>query len=248
MERTEGSTVSSPADREPARPVTAGQRITRVVVPPLAAGLIAATWLTCRSTWLRREVVLDATARGQRFIMAFWHSRLYFMRYAHVRGRLVAMISSHQDGEVVARTMACFGHEAVRGSSTRGGGRALRDAVRVAREGADLAITPDGPRGPARVAKPGAVELARVTGLPILPISLAYSRSKVLRSWDGFEVPLPFARVAFAYGDLTWCGSDAKPAERDAASSQLESTLDALTDECRAEVGLPPWRAADRLR
>lgn len=227
-----------------ADPGTSGggpSRATLALAPPLAAALIRALWATARVTWIRREIVEGLVARGQQYVMAFWHSRLLLMRYAYSGRRLAAVISAHGDGELIARTMARFGHAAVRGSSTRGGSRAMRDALRFARDGGDLAITPDGPRGPARRAKIGAIEMARWTGLPILPISLAARPARELGSWDGFEVPVPFARVAVAYGEPLWCGRDDDEGRREALRQRLEERLDALTNECRAAVGLEPW-------
>jgi hypothetical protein len=185
-----------------------------------------------------------AAASGRPHVMAFWHSRLMLMQYAHRGRKLAAMISRHGDGELIARTMARFGHAAVRGSSTRGGSRALREAVRWIEGGGDLAITPDGPRGPARAVKPGAVTLARLAGAPIFPVSLAMGRSVALRSWDGFEVPLPFGKVAIAYGELLPCPREAGDPEVEDLCRELARRLDALTDECRAAVGLPPWPVA----
>jgi hypothetical protein len=210
----------------------------------MAAALIRLTWATSRVTWIRREVMDEAAREGRHLIMAFWHSRLLLMQYMHGGRPLAAMISRHGDGELIARTMARFGHSAVRGSSTRGGSRALREALRWTQSGGNLAITPDGPRGPARVAKPGVVDLARLTGLPVYPMSLAAARAAHLRSWDRFEVPLPFGRVALAYGAPLTCPRDAGPDRVLALAAELARRLDALTDECRLALGLPAWPAA----
>lgn len=214
----------------------ASRRLLATLVPPAAEILIRATWASSRVTWIRPEIVDGMLARGEPFILAFWHCKLFLAQYA-LRGRNVtALISRHGDGELIARTMARFGHCAARGSSTRGGTQALREAIRLARGGESIAITPDGPKGPARQAKPGVLEIARATGLRILPISLAASWTRRLASWDRFEVPLPFGRIAVAYGDPLACPEDAGDADREALRRELEARLDALSTECERRV------------
>jgi hypothetical protein len=229
---------------EPAHPPTARRRqLLRAVAPPLTAGLISLLHRTARVEMRRREVLRAVHERGGRFVMAFWHSRLLLVRHVHPGGRLAAVISRHGDGELIARTMARFGHAAARGSSTRGGSQALREALRLAAAGWDLAITPDGPRGPARIVKPGVVELSRLTGLPVVPVSVAARPALHLSSWDRFEVALPFARVVHACGEPIECPREAGPDERLELRRRIGRRLDELTDECRGALGLPPWEA-----
>jgi lysophospholipid acyltransferase (LPLAT)-like uncharacterized protein len=103
------------------------------------------------------------------------------------------LISRHQDGEIIARIISRFGHRAVRGSSTRGGALALRELIRLGRSGADLVVTPDGPKGPRQVAKIGVVQLAKATGLPIVPLAFSCSKKNTLRagigSWSRIHGP-----------------------------------------------------------
>jgi lysophospholipid acyltransferase (LPLAT)-like uncharacterized protein len=209
----------------------------RAVVPPLAATLIRATWASCRVTWIRRPILEDLLRDGTPFILAFWHSRLWFMPHAVLGKSVTAFISASEDGELIARTMARLGHGAARGSSTRAGDRAFRTALRVARAGGSLAITPDGPKGPPCVVKPGVVELARATGFPILPCSLAHAHALRLRSWDRFEVPAPFSRVAIAYGAPRLVARETSRAVREQAARDLGTELDALTAECERSLG-----------
>lgn len=142
-------------------------------------------------------------------IYAFWHARLMMMPYA--RGRAwhgYMLISEHRDGGLIADAMHLLGVKTVRGSSTRGGARALRAMIRSAREqGASLGITPDGPRGPAEKVKPGVVVLAKRTGLPVIPVCYATSRHWRARSWDRFYVPRPFSRGVIVYGRPVWIDS-----------------------------------------
>lgn len=217
------------------------RRLALALVPRVAEGLIRGIRATSRVEVRRQGVFDEVHASGRGVIMAFWHSRLLLVRYAHPGGRLAALISRHDDGELIARTMARFGHAAARGSSTRDGSRALREALSLARDGWDLAITPDGPRGPARLAKPGVVELARMTGFPVVPVSCAARPAATLSSWDRFEVPLPFSRIVHAVGAPIAIARDATQADREAARSAIERELDELGDECREAIGLPPF-------
>lgn len=208
------------------------RRLLAVAAPPLASGLIRLTWATSRVRWIRRELAEPLLRSPEPFVLAFWHCKLFLMQYALMGRPVTAMISRHGDGELIARTMARFGHSAARGSSTRGGPQALREALRAARGGGALAITPDGPKGPAREVKAGVIDLARAAQVPVLPCSLAAHPCRRLRSWDRFEVPLPFGRVVIAYGEPLRVARHAGDAERAAAAAELAARLDALTAEC----------------
>ena len=125
---------------------------------------------------------------GKRVIIAFWHARQLMMPLTY-RGTLAhILISQHQDGEIIARIVERFGFRAVRGSSTRGGVEALRELIRLGRSGVDLVVTPDGPKGPAQVAKMGVIQLARVSKLPIIPLAFGCSKKNSSRvgtdSWS----------------------------------------------------------------
>jgi lysophospholipid acyltransferase (LPLAT)-like uncharacterized protein len=111
------------------------------------------------------------------------------------------MISEHRDGEIIARIVERFGFFGVRGSSSRGGVRALLEGVQVLKRGADMAITPDGPRGPRHSFAPGALVLAHRAGVPVVSLVAHVDRTWRLRSWDGFEIPKPFARITIEYGE-----------------------------------------------
>ncbi len=116
--------------------------------------------------------------QGRPVIIAFWHGQQLMMPLAY-RGRDVRiLISQHRDGELVSRVVKHFGFGAIRGSTTRGGAGALRRLIRAGRQGVDLVITPDGPRGPGHVVQPGVLALARATGMPIVPLTFACSKKK----------------------------------------------------------------------
>jgi lysophospholipid acyltransferase (LPLAT)-like uncharacterized protein len=166
-------------------------------------------------------------ARDERFILAFWHRHLLLMPYAYRGRRISVMISRSRDGELIARTVARFGIDAARGSSgppEKGGTAGLRDLLRKARQGYDLAFTPDGPRGPLGVVQEGVILAAAATGFPVQPVAIAASRGKRLRSWDRFLVPLPFAAVHLVYGEPLSVPRRGAP---QAAAQELKRRLDA---------------------
>ncbi len=167
----------------------------------LAANLIRGLRATVRLRFHGDERVREWERTGTRFILAFWHRHLLLMPYAYKGRRISVLVSQSKDGELIARTVARLGIDSSRGSSSRGGIAGMRSLLRKAAEGWDIAFTPDGPRGPLREVQPGVILAAAATGLPVLPVAIAASRAKLLRSWDRFLVPLPFSQVHIVYGE-----------------------------------------------
>lgn len=144
----------------------------------------------------------------------------------HHRGRgIAALVSEARDGEYLAGFARSLGYRLIRGSSTRGGRRALRSAIRALREGTPIGVTPDGPRGPRRVVKPGALAAAERGGAVIVPVHADSSPAWRAESWDGFLVPPPFARVRVAYGEPFAVGAGG--IERGAAAIRAAAELEA---------------------
>jgi lysophospholipid acyltransferase (LPLAT)-like uncharacterized protein len=139
------------------------------VIPTLAFWLIRALHGTLRVRHVDLENIEALHRAGRPYVFAFWHSQLLVMLYARFGKPMVPLISQHRDGDMIARTMARFGHTAARGSTTRGGIGALKEMIRHGRQGSNLAITPDGPRGPRHVAQAGAIVAAQLTGGLIMP-------------------------------------------------------------------------------
>ena len=139
------------------------------LLPLLGSWLLRGLYATLRV----RHVGLEKLAAAPQYILTFWHAHLLLMLHAGYRKPIAALVSQSKDGEIIARVFDRYGVESARGSSTRGGAAGLRDMVRRAREGWNLAVTPDGPRGPARIAKDGVVVVAQLTGLPIMPVAFA---------------------------------------------------------------------------
>jgi lysophospholipid acyltransferase (LPLAT)-like uncharacterized protein len=178
---------------------------------------------------------LDAIRlQGRQPIMAFWHGRILPATY-YFRGRGIVVITSENfDGEWIAGIIERFGYGTARGSTSRGGLKALLQLKRDTAEGKPAGFTLDGPRGPARVAQPGAVWLAKATGNPVLPFHLEASRHWTLGSWDRTQIPKPFSTVSIAMGEPFDVPSDASEGDLEAARTLLESRLVALEARARA--------------
>jgi lysophospholipid acyltransferase (LPLAT)-like uncharacterized protein len=138
---------------------------------------------------------------GQPVIFAFWHGQMLPLLHQHRDEGVAVLISEHGDGEIIARAATRLGYRTVRGSTSRGATRALLEAARVIQNGCDAAITPDGPRGPARSVAPGVLVVSQRTRAPIIPTAVWVSAGWHLKSWDRFLIPRPFSRVCIAYGD-----------------------------------------------
>jgi len=151
-------------------------RLALALLPPVGASIIRMLGMSMRVTVRGGEAVDKLYREDQHFILAFWHGRQLMIPLAYHGREIHILISRHRDGELISRIMSRFGYHSVRGSSTRGGTAALRQLIKLGRSGVDIAITPDGPKGPRYVAQPGVIQIAKVTGLPILP--LAFSCSK----------------------------------------------------------------------
>jgi hypothetical protein len=182
-------------------PLSRGQRAKAAVIAAVSAPIVEALGGTYRWHEAGAEH-WDAVMRaGERPILALWHGRILAATlYFRDRG-VVAITSQNFDGEWIARLMGRFGYQAARGSTSRGGARALAQLRRDLDAGRPVAFTVDGPRGPARVVQPGAVWLAGASGHPILPFHVESSASWTVRSWDRHQVPKPGSDLAMAIGE-----------------------------------------------
>ena len=163
-------------------------------------------------------------------IYVFWHERIFLTTYWWRDRKIVVLTSKSFDGEYIARFIQRFGYGAVRGSSTRGGVGAVVEMVRLMRSGCTTAFTIDGPKGPPRVAKMGAVLLAKKSGHPICPVTMALERRWIAPTWDSFQVPKPFSRAAVLVAPPIYVAADADETELELKNKELQTTLDDLTD------------------
>ncbi|MDX2142225.1 MAG: lysophospholipid acyltransferase family protein [Rhodospirillaceae bacterium] len=200
-----------------------------------------------RWTGVNGEVMARAWRGEQPVIVAFWHQRLALMPYCWPSAAPFHMlISSHPDGQLISAAVAAFGISTVAGSTTRGGGEALRHLIRKLKAGESVGITPDGPRGPARVAQDGVIALARLSGAPIVPVAVAVSRRMNLKTWDRLIIGLPFGRGVQVWGDAIHIPRDADDATLEALRLRVEVELNRVSDAADALTGATTDKEAHR--
>jgi lysophospholipid acyltransferase (LPLAT)-like uncharacterized protein len=196
--------------------------------------VLAATW---RIRVHGRVAQRERMARGESaVVLCLWHGQMLPILVAHRGEPCTVLVSEHRDGEIIARILSAFDFSAARGSTTRGGSRALLQLAQLVRDGHDIAITPDGPRGPRREAAPGALLIGHRTGAPLVPLVAQVSASWVLRTWDAFEIPKPFARVTVLYD--TPMPVQAESAREAATQAEaLGTRMQVALDRCAALHG-----------
>lgn len=200
----------------------------------LGTGYVTLIHLTVRYDQTVHESVRQRWDAGLPIIYAFWHR---YQASACVIGgwtRSAFLVSPSRDGDILAGIARRAGGYPVRGSSSRGGGAAFRDLVRLIAGGRSAAITPDGPRGPHGTVHPGVVALAKTTGIPISPVGFGVSRCFETNSWDHFVVPLPFAHGQVVFGELLGVGPDT---DEQAAGTLLGERIHEVSAQAEAAVG-----------
>ncbi len=173
-------------------------------------------------------------ASGRQPVMAFWHGRILPATFYFRRRGIVVITSENFDGEWIAQIIERFGYGTARGSTTRGGWKAMLQLVRDMEQGRPAGFTLDGPRGPARVAQPGAIWLARATGNPVLPFHLEASSHWTARSWDRTQIPKPFSTVALVVGEPLEVSKHAPDDQLEPARRELERRLTELENRALA--------------
>ncbi len=190
------------------------------LVPFLTSVLVGFLGHTLRIQYEGQEFLEEILASNRRLILAFWHRRLLMMPLAYPtsihqdRRRGISILSSQsRDGERSASTWRWFRIHAIRGSANEDGARALSRMMKATREGWDIGLTPDGPKGPPQKAKPGIIALAQKSGAKILPVCVTFDRYLTLSSWDSMVVPMPFAQCTIRYGPPMKIDEDLTPHE-----------------------------------
>lgn len=197
--------------------------------------LFRLTFRTSRTVHPDAQIYME----GQRSaIFCFWHGRMILLPFYKPKGRrMFVLISHHRDGELITKALRHFGIDNIRGSSSRG----VREATRVMREALDggdnISITPDGPRGPVYVAAKGSVYMAAQTGKPMIPVTFSAKPAIRLRSWDGFMIPLPFARVQVQVDAPIQASDTQDKAALEQSRLALEAALNALTQDADRKTG-----------
>lgn len=234
--------MPGPQPKTPARPPVSGIVVPEPLKPRrrLAAALVY--WLArlLMATWRKKFVVAPGGAPGGNgpVIFCVWHNRLatsmvanFECAEAHWKSAgLAAIISASRDGGLLAEVLRRFQVTAVRGSSSRRGRQALLEATSWIEKGYNIALTPDGPRGPQYIAQPGVLALAQVTATPIIPVSTRVHPKLRLKSWDQFQIPLPFARVEIRFGSPVAVPRTLTDPERSILQEKLEKEMSLLND------------------
>ncbi len=205
--------------------------LTLIAVPWMASRLLRAVAATLRRADIGREHVDACLAKGERAIVAVWHGRLLMMPFVYPGRSATLLISQHRDGEYLTRAAQWLGFSVVRGSATRGGVLAFKQLIQALRDGRHVAITPDGPKGPRHRVKSGVIDLARLTGMPILPVAFGAWPRTLMRSWDQFLIPHPFARGVYVWGEPLYVPADADKVAMEKFQTLLADRLDALVAE-----------------
>lgn len=238
--------MSSPQDT----PVTGARRQKGGIVVPhpprwyqwvaawLIVGLIRAVAATLRYRWEDNSAYFNEGESGPA-IYCVWHNRLvlsipayysYVKRHSRSRG-MAAMVSASKDGGFLSAILECFNVEPVRGSTSRRGPQALLELTTWAERGFDLALTPDGPRGPRYQVQDGVMSLAQITGLPVIPFSYYLPWKVRAKSWDGFQIPLPFSRCEMRVGKPLRVPREATDEQRAQLRQELENSLRSLSKD-----------------
>lgn len=178
-----------------------------------------------------------ARKMSPQIIFAVLHGRLLTLTFTHRDRNIYVLASDHPDGDLMGKTIERLGYGHLKGSSTRGGARAIRELSGVLRGGDDIALMVDGPRGPRGKVQQGAIEISRMTGSAVIPITDSARPRRLFDSWDRFQLPHPFARVVAAYGEPVLVPGDAGPEERERLRLLLEERLRNLTADLDNALG-----------
>jgi len=208
------------------------------IIAWLIVALIRVVSATLRYRWRAESDFFDSGHNGPA-IYTVWHNRLvlsihayYAYAHKHTRGAgLAAMVSASKDGSFLAAILECLKVQPVRGSTSRRGPQALLELTTWAERGFDLAITPDGPRGPRYIVQDGVMSLAQITGLPIIPVSYQLGWKVCLKSWDRLQIPLPFSRCEMRLGKPVRVPREASDEDRAELCGELQQALRSLAKD-----------------
>ncbi len=202
-------------------------------VPALAPPLVRALFSTCSVRIINRRVWEEYFVARRPYIGLMWHKDFLFSVDFFRRKHMAALVSRSKDGEIVSRTLNRVGFATVRGSSSTGGGQALLEFTRKIHEGWSGAIIADGPRGPARQAKMGAVIAAKESGVPLIPAGCDAEPAWRLRNWDRTMIPRPFSRIHVAFGEPIPVPPDATREDCERIRAGIDVRLEELNATCR---------------
>jgi len=171
------------------------ERLKLFLLPLVFKAILIVIGLTCRVRWQNKELFEELTNNGKASIISFWHENVLIIPYILRNRGITCMVSESRDGEYIARSGAVFGNYTIRGGSSSGSAKATRAALRLLKQNKVLAMTPDGPRGPAHQLQPGVLWLGALSGVPIIPFHIEATAQWRFKSWDGQKIPKPFSTI-----------------------------------------------------
>ena len=192
--------------------------------------IIRLLMMTARITIKDFEKVEEYHRRGENVIYSFWHGRMLTPVYTHRNKNIAIMVSRNIDGEYIAQVIRHMGFMPVRGSTSRGAVKATKEMLELSNKPIDLAITPDGPRGPKYIVQPGVIFLAQKTGRVIIPAGISIDRYWQMPSWDEFRIPKPFSRGIIVGGSPLTVPPEISPEEAEELRSGLEKEMQRITE------------------
>lgn len=205
--------------------------IIKYVIPPIGMLIIYLLGITYRKEVVGGASELSLITRGLNPIYALWHGRLFYMPFLYRwQGSIFTLVSPSTDGEIIARTVRLFGIKTIRGSSYKSGSKAFRELIRVVRDKGRVFITVDGSRGPVFKVQKGLLHLAKISNMPVLPVTYGAEKALVFKSWDRFIIPHPFTRVVVIYGEPVYVPRDSSEEEIEEKRMELEKRLIEMTD------------------
>jgi len=199
-------------------------------------GLLGSIFVKLLIGTLRVKTIEAAKRPEDAVIYCFWHSQLLPLAHLYRRRNIHVLVSSHRDGEYIMRVIERLGFGTVRGSSTRGGVKVIAGALAKLRQGIDIAVTPDGPRGPAQQFKPGAIFLAKESGAPLVLGAAVPAKAWRFKSWDRFIVPKPFSRLTLIKSEPIYIPKDISSEDLEKMRLEMENRLNEMTRQAEESI------------
>jgi lysophospholipid acyltransferase (LPLAT)-like uncharacterized protein len=199
--------------------------------PSLAYWVIKLLGWTMEFEEVHPEIPRSLWEKGIPGIGVFWHGRLLMMPRIYKGKKLSFLVSPHRDGQIVGRALKRFGFQAILGSTNRRGFSAFKQMLRANREGSDIALVPDGPKGPRYQVQIGVIELAKLTGRPVVPVTFSSSKRKLFKTWDQFLLPYPFSKGVFIWGEPVYVDPKGDRTHLEERRALLERRLNDLTEK-----------------
>ena len=212
------------------------QKVLLAVVPRLVYSIQQIILATSKIVWINRDRFDGLLKTRTPFILSIWHTNVAYSPILNRDSHIAVMVSESKDGDLITRVVEISKNSAIRGSTSKGGSRVLRQAINHLKKTGPVAITPDGPRGPAFVLQPGIVQTAQVTGAVVLPFHYESTRQALAKSWDQHRIPKPFGKFVCRYGDIVEIRKTNTDEEFEVERVKLEKAMLENRDLAIAEV------------